>query len=138
MAPAGSTGRFSFSPNGIAVPRKLYEDALVDYAWFGGNAKGMPHPVGQKFPNAWGLYDMHGNVWERCLDSRDADGALYYAGSPVDDPCMIRPGHEHIHRGGGFSCPARICRSANRSHNGPWWNHESGIGMRVCMVFTGK
>jgi formylglycine-generating enzyme required for sulfatase activity len=133
---AGTTGRYSFSPNGSDIPKKLDEDALADYGWFSGNSGGMVHPVGQKKPNAWGLYDMHGNVWEWCQDFRDATGASYYAGSPVDDPGGPGGGQHDINRGGSFTGPARLCRSANRGHNGPGWGCEHG--MRACMVLTGK
>ena len=56
---------------------------LGDYAWFIGNSGEKTHPVGQKRPNAFGLHDMHGNVWEWCCDSFDP---LYYAQSPGADP----------------------------------------------------
>jgi len=71
--------------------------ALGEYAWHGGNSEGKPHPVGQKKPNAWGLYDMHGNVWEWCAD--------WYGGypkGPATDPSGPASGGARVLRGGSW------------------------------------
>ena len=70
---AGSMTRFSFGHD---------ESELGDYAWYRLNSNST-HPVGERKPNAWGLYDMHGNVWEWCQDLFDGG---YYSRSPQDDP----------------------------------------------------
>jgi formylglycine-generating enzyme required for sulfatase activity len=68
---AGSTTRYSFNDDAVN---------LDEFACFPGNSGGKTHPVGRKRPNAWGLYDMHGNLWERCGDWYDPD---YYRRSPT-------------------------------------------------------
>ena len=89
--------------------------------------------MGEKKPNAWGLYDMHGNVWEWCQDWWDSD---YYAKSPTDDPTGASMGSNRVVRGGGWNCTAGICRSADRG------NIESGygaddLGLRVSRAAAG-
>jgi len=86
------------------------------------------HPVGQKKPNAWGLYDMHGNAWEWCADAFDPN--YYGTASPIDPkgPAM---GKFRVIRGGALYNPASEARSANRW---PDWNadtRQSNVGFRV-------
>ena len=71
---AGSTTRYSFGDDAAS---------LGEFAWYDGNSGAKTHPVGEKRPNAWNLYDMHGNVWEWCQDWYDKD---YYGHSPGADP----------------------------------------------------
>ncbi|MFO0819472.1 MAG: SUMF1/EgtB/PvdO family nonheme iron enzyme [Pirellulales bacterium] len=73
--------------------------------------------VGSYQANAWGLFDMHGNVWELCADWRDPD---YYANSPLNDPPGPNNGTSKIRRGGSWRVPAVYCQSAHRN-----WNHPS-------------
>jgi uncharacterized protein (TIGR02996 family) len=83
-------------------------------ARFGGQGGGHPVPVGSYRPNLFGLYDMHGNVWDWCNDYYDED---YYAVSPEEDPPGPADGSRRVLRGGGWSTTAALCRSALRGHN---------------------
>jgi formylglycine-generating enzyme required for sulfatase activity len=78
------------------------ESTLGDYAWYGENSDGKTHQVGQKNLNAWGLYDMHGNVWEWCADWYDGE---FYAQSPPNDPSGPPTGSLRVDRGGGWYFP---------------------------------
>ena len=87
------------------------EKHVGDYAWYDGNSGGETHPVGQKKPNAWGLYDMHGNVWEWVNDWYDSG---YYATSTEPDPQGPVVAGARVNRGGSWGFTAGGGRSAIR------------------------
>ncbi len=118
---AGSKTRYCFGDD---------ESKLRDYAWYEKNLNSKTHPVGEKKPNAWGLYDMHGNVWEWCQDGYDP---RYYASSPTDDPTGPATGSGRVGRGGSWFDPARFCRSAGRFNFDPGGG-SNGLGLRVVRV----
>jgi formylglycine-generating enzyme required for sulfatase activity len=72
--------------------------------------------VGEKKPNAWGLFDMHGNVAEWCHDVYDKD---YYQHSPASNPRGPDEGDKNVLRGGAWNCSAETCRSAHRVGEDP-------------------
>jgi len=120
---ARSTTRYCFGDD---------ESKLDDYAWYLANSDGKTHPVGEKKPNGWGLYDMHGNVWEWCQDWWK-DG--YYKESPVDDPTGATVGSLRVVRGGCWGLPAWGCRSANGSKD---LSGGGDLGFRVSLVPADK
>jgi formylglycine-generating enzyme required for sulfatase activity len=103
--------------SGTTTAYSFGDDAsrLGDYGWLNENSVSSTHPVGEKKPNAWGLYDMHGNVWEWCQDR-------YYGGATS--------GSLRVYRGGSWLGIARYCRSANRLRNTPEYR-DSSLGFRV-------
>ena len=117
---AGSTTRFHFGD---------YDSQLHHYAWFSLNADGRTHPVGEKKPNAWGLYDMHGNTWEICSDYYD-DNCDYYSQSPPIDPRGASPGWARMLRGGSYSASVARCRSASRFPCNPEYRVKN-TGLRL-------
>ncbi len=118
---AGSTKRYCCGDD---------ESLLGDYAWYKKNARGQPHTVGQKKPNAWGLYDMHGNAREWCRDWHEDD---YYTRSPADDPAGPASGVAGVLRGGDWSGYPESCRSADRFRIVPDRAYDS-FGLRVVQV----
>jgi formylglycine-generating enzyme required for sulfatase activity len=116
---AQSKGKFYFGDE---------EARLGEYAWYARNSGGKTHPVGEKEPNAWGLYDMHGNVWEWVED--DYHGS--YTGAPDDGRAWIDSPRDsaRVVRGGSWGLGARDCRSATRIIYGPG-DRNGSMGFRL-------
>jgi formylglycine-generating enzyme required for sulfatase activity len=114
---AGSEGAF-FDGSPCTEPEGR-DPALDRLGWFDKNSEGGTHAVRQKPPNAWGLYDVHGNVWEWCLDAGDADAYRKRAGGAIDPEVTGESGAERVVRGGSWGYRARSCRAAFRGRDLP-------------------
>ena len=121
---AGTTTEFSFGDD---------EQKLGEYAWFDENADSKTHPVGNKKPNGWGLFDMHGNVWEWVED----DWHNSYEKAPDDGHAWIDEprGTYRVLRGGGWDFDAHGCRSAARVNGTPGYRNTN-IGFRLARSVT--
>jgi len=113
---AGSTSRFYFGDD---------EGRLKDYAWYVNNSGQETHPVAQKKPNTWGLYDIQGNVWEWCKDWY----GKYPSGS-VTDPTGPDGGSGRVLRGGSWYTAPRSVRCALRNRYRPG-SRDNDIGFRL-------
>jgi formylglycine-generating enzyme len=101
------------------------DPALLKLGWFDKNSGSGTHPVRGLEPNRWGLYDMHGNVFEWCADFIGS----YTADDQVDPPCAVT-GQGRVDRGGSWGSDAWFCRSAFRG----WWrpgDRDDFIGFRL-------
>jgi formylglycine-generating enzyme required for sulfatase activity/predicted Ser/Thr protein kinase len=117
---AGTTTRFYWG----SIDSK---STIGQYCWYDGNSNNTTHPVGQKLPNAWGLYDMSGNVWEWCEDEYSKS----YSGAPTDGSPWVSPsGSYRVFRGGGWCNGAGFCRSADRALFSPV-NRDNDLGFRL-------
>ncbi len=106
------------------------DPALGRAGWYGGNSGSRTHPVGAKEPNAFGLYDMHGNVYEWCWDWFDS-----YSSGPAEDPRGPTSGSNRVLRGGSWLFDARYCRSADRGSLGGPDSRNYLFGFRVVRTY---
>ncbi|MGM0556044.1 MAG: SUMF1/EgtB/PvdO family nonheme iron enzyme [Myxococcota bacterium] len=121
--PTEAEWEYAARAGGEAMPADL--DAV---AWYSANSEGLPHPVGQKQPNAWGVYDMHGNLPEMTNDGESAK----WGGGPATDPAYTGEGQPVYTRGKGcgYRSSGRGCRATSR-YSVHQYKHMEGMGFRA-------
>ena len=120
---ASSTSKFSFGDS---------ETELGKHVWYAKNSGKKTHPVGEKQVNPWGLYAMHGNVWEWCQDEYGP-----YAAGLASDSSGPSSTSYRVLRGGCWGGYGGFCRSANHGRGEPWYRSR-GSGFRVAGVRSGS
>ena len=100
---------------------------IATVAWYGSNSGRKTHAVGTKAPNELGIYDMSGNVWERCSDWED-----YYSSSAQTNPTGAESGYGRVIRGGNWGSDARYCRSSSRDSITPSVSRNC-LGLRLVL-----
>jgi len=118
---AGTTNLFSFGDD---------VKEAGQYAWTMENSEGTTHPVGQKLPNPWGFYDMHGNVWEWC-----SDWFAPYPAMALTDPSGATSSKFKVFRGGGWNQAIEFARCRNRFMMSPT-NGIHFVGFRIALGQT--
>ena len=119
-ARAGSSSKWSFGDD---------ESQLGAHAWFNANSGSNTNPVAQKRPNAFGLYDMHGNAWEWVQDTYHEN----YPGAPSDGSAWVSGGDQarRVRRGGAWFNVPRYLRSANRNRVAPDVRNDGSTSLRI-------
>lgn len=114
---------------GAAAPWCCEDElSLGRHAWYSQNAGDELHEVGTRAPNTLGLFDLHGDVWEWCADTYDAD---WYRRSPIHDPvCLGTAAEDRVCRGGSIFSLAEMCRTRFRLHEPPDY-HAGDLGFRL-------
>jgi formylglycine-generating enzyme required for sulfatase activity len=102
------------------------------YAWYVENSENKTQPVGMKRPNAFGLYDMHGNVFQWVEDCFHNS----YGGAPSDGSAWVEQCNLRVIRGGFYGSNSQLLRSADRGGGDPADNQEFEVGFRVGRTLT--
>ena len=135
--PTEAEWEYACRANASTPTRFSFGDSMAElglHGWFDGNSEQRTHPVGQKRSNGFGLYDMHGNVWEWCWDWY-GDG--YYNRSAADNPIGPVGASYRVYRGGGWSDGPRLARSALRSRRAPGFRNGV-LGFRLARGQFGR
>lgn len=121
---AGSTGEWCFGND---------EAQLKEYAWYDQNSDKQTHPVGEKLPSAWGLHDLHGNVWEWCADTWHGN----YSGAPADGSAWISGGEQNLRvlRGGCWGGATSDARCACRNYDSSGYR-DNYVGFRLARTVS--